>query len=195
MKVRKFLFAGALIVASLFSVNSVMAETGTVATAPVTVNLKFMPVQSIYVNAAQKTIDFVFKSEDNYKNGAAPVVPQAAHLTVFSSGGFVVSLETSGANFTSGTTTTTIPVGHVSVKAKASGVEGSSFGDAVPLSNSSTPFITSTEGGIDLKYDVQYINNGFKNTEYINYFKRVSVEDALSPTVYTTNLTYTIATK
>lgn len=192
MKVRKFLFAGALIVASLFSVNSVMAETGPVATVPVTVNLKFMPVQSIYVNADQKTIDFEFKSEEHYRNG---VEPQSftGHLTVFSSGGFVVSLKTSGANFTSETTTTTIPVGHVSVKAKASGVEGS-FGDAVPLSNGSTPFITSDTGGIDLKYDVQYINNGFNSTEYIDYFKRVSVEDALSPTEYTTNLTYTIAT-
>jgi hypothetical protein len=193
MKVRKFLFAGALLVATLFSVNSVMAETGPVATAPVTVNLKFMPVQSIYVNAAQKTIDFVFKSEDNYKNGADAVDPQAAHLTVFSSGGFVVSLETSGANFTSGTTTTTIPVGHVSVKAKASGVEGSSFGDAVPLSNSSTPFITSTKGGIDLKYDVEYENTGFDPAVYINGYNKNSI-DTEEATVFTTQLTYTIAT-
>ena len=193
MKVRKFLFAGALIVASLFSVNSVMAET----TDDVTVNLKFKPVMSIMVNAASdhKNIDFLFDSQSDY-NGGVTVSKKEKHLNVFSTGGFQVSLQTSGKNFTSENKNITIPVEDVSVTATPSaGNKLSSYallGTGLKLSNSSTPFIQSVSGGRSLDFDVEYKNTGFDPDDYINgYNKDFLTEGA---TVFTTQLTYTIAT-
>ena len=68
MKVRKFLFVGALIVASLFSVNSVMAQTNsTTATDQVVVNLKFQPIMSITVGV--DNVDLTYETVDDYREG------------------------------------------------------------------------------------------------------------------------------
>lgn len=194
MKVRKFLFAGALIAASLFSVNSVMAQT--TATDEVTVNLKFMPVMSIMVNAASdhQNIDFLFDSQSKYNDGVT-VPKKEKHLNVFSTGGFQVSLQTSGENFTSGNTNITIPVKEVTVTATASEGNELSYallGAGLELSNSSTPFIQSVSGGRSLDFDVEYKNPGFAAAKYINgYDKDFLTGEA---TVFKTTLTYTIAT-
>ena len=198
MKVRKFLFAGALIVASLFSVNSVMAESTPSATDQVTVNLKFKPVMSIMVNAASdhKNIDFLFDSQSKYNEGVT-VPKKEKHLNVFSTGGFQVSFQTSGDNFSSGNANITIPVEHVSVTATPSaGNKLSSYallGTGLKLSNSSTPFIQSVSGGRSLDFDVEYKNTGFDPAYYINGYNKNSI-DTEGATVFTTQLTYTIAT-
>lgn len=200
MKVRKFLFVGALIAASLFSVNSVMAEDVVTPTrsesASVTVNLKFKPVMSIMVNAASdhQNIDFLFDSQSNYNDGVT-VPKKEKHLNVFSTGGFQVSLQTSGENFISGNTNITIPVKEVTVTATASEGNKLSYallGAGLELSNSSTPFIQSVSGGRSLDFDVEYKNPGFAAAKYINgYDKDFLTGEA---TVFKTTLTYTIAT-
>lgn len=194
MKVRKFLLAGALLVIALFSVNSVMAETPTT-TDNVKVNLKFMPVQSIVVNAASdhQEVDFVFQSSIDYTNGVE-VAKKVKHLKVFSSGGFQVSLQTSGGNFTSANTAIEIPVSDVTVTATASAGDGTGFvlGTDVQLTNTPTPFITSDSGGSDLEFDVKYSNPGFAAAKYINGYDKEFLTDGA--TVFTTTLTYTIAT-
>lgn len=194
MKVRKFLFAGALIAASLFSVNSVMAQA--TAFDNVTVNLKFKPVMSITVASSQKTVNFLYEKEEDYRSG---VTAQSftEHLTVFSSGGFEVKLSTTEPNFTSENTNTTIPVSSVSVMALANGnhtnayTEGS-VGVAHNLSLSSTgPFIKSDKGGIDLKFDVEYDDSGFDAAKFINGYNPTE-KDTEGYTVFETTLTYTI---
>lgn len=196
MKVRKFLFAGALIAASLFSVNSVMAEDVVTPTASVTVNLKFKPVMSIVVNAAaeHQSVDFLFDSQTKYNSGVT-IPKKVKHLNVFSTGGFQVTFQTSDQNFTSGNTNITIPVEDVSVTATASEGNELSYellGANLPLSNSPIPFIQSVSGGRSLDFDVEYKNPGFAAAKYINgYNKDFLTEGA---TVFTTTLTYTIAT-
>ena len=194
MKLRKFLFAGALLVASLFSVNSVMAEAPP--TDEVTVNLKFMPLQSIVVNSTtgHQEVDFVFQTSIDYTNGVT-VPKKEKHLNVFSTGGFQVSLQTSEEYFTSANTATTIPVSDVAVTATPSDGNGLSYellGNGLELSNSSTPFITSDSGGSDLEFDVVYSNPGFNTADYINRYDKNNVDGGA--TVFTTTLTYTIAT-
>lgn len=195
MKVRKFLFAGALIAASLFSMNSVMAQS--TASDNVTVNLKFKPVMSIVVNAASdhQNVDFLFDSQSKYNDGVT-VPKKEKHLNVFSTGGFQVTFQTSDLNFTSENTNITIPVEDVSVTATASEGNGLSYellGDALPLSNSPILFIQSLSGGKSLDFDVEYENTGFDPADYINGYNKNSI-DAEGATVFTTQLTYTIAT-
>lgn len=188
MKVRKFLFAGALIAASLFSVNSVMAQTNT---DQVTVNLKFKPVMSIAVNTNpdHKTVNFLYETDDHYRKGVA-AQSFTEHLTVFSSGGFEVKLSTTASNFTSENTNTTIPVSSVSVKATPSGTHTNTYTTGSVNLSSTDPFIKSDKGGIDLKFDVEYDDSGFNPATFINgYNKDFSPEGA---TVFTTTLTYTI---
>ena len=192
MKVRKFLFAGALLVIALFSVNSVMAQT--LPTDKVTVNLKFKPFMSIKVDPNQKTVNFLYETEQDYRSGVA-AQSFTEHLTVFSSGGFEVKLSTNDVNFTSNNNNTTIPVSSVSVKASANGhptdtYTAESVGVFHNLS-STVPFIKSTKGGIDLKFDVEYDDLGFDPATFINGYNP-DKKDVEGYTVFETTLTYTI---
>lgn len=190
MKVRNFFLAGALLVASLFSVNSAMAQTDNV-----TLNLKFKPVQSITVNPAQKTVNFLYQTETDYADGVT-LAAQEKHLNVFSTGGFEVNVKASSENFTSGNTNITIPVSDVSVKATASTGNNRTYASiesVVPLSNSDQMIIQSNGGGRGLEFDVEYDNTGDASDAYIDGYNSTSV-DVDGATVFTTTLTYSITT-
>src|SRR5690554_8012413 len=106
MKTKNFLLTGALLIVALFSVNGVMAEgTTTVSyvgnrtsSDPVTVNLKFAPIQSIQVNPGQENIDFEYSTPQHYIDGlgAGSTQEKIDHLTVYHSGGFKVSVTSTG---------------------------------------------------------------------------------------------------
>lgn len=185
MKTKKILLAGALIAAFLFSVNSVMAQT----TDQVTVNLKFQPVQSIVVTSSQKTVDLVYQTEADYNAGVSST--QNDHLTIFSTGGFQVTVKADG-NFTR-TGGGEIPVGDVKVNATNGTGNSRNYGDGLPvvaLATTDAPFITSNGGGRDLKFNVTYDNTAGASDEYID--KYVHPDDPES--VYTAEVTYTITT-
>ena len=160
-------------------------------TGQVTVNLTFLPVQTIAVTPAQKTVEVLYATVDDYQNGVA--VTQDDHLTVFSTGGFLVSVQASDANFTRVGGSETIPVGDITVKAfQGTGNQTPAVFASAPLSASSgTPLITSEKGGRDLKYGVTYDNTaaGGEN-KYIDKFTGADKEGA----VYTSEVTYTITT-
>lgn len=191
MKVRKFLFAGALIAASLFSVNSVMAED----TDNVTLNLKFKPVQTITVDPAQKTVDFVYQTETDYTSGVTLAV-KTKHLKVFSTGGFVVNVKASAEDFTSGNTNLTIPVSDVSVTASQSAGNTKTYAVidlAKAISTTDQKLIQSNGGGKDLEFDVLYDATADAAEAYIDGYNASQV-DIDGATVFTTTLTYTITT-
>src|SRR5690554_5558202 len=123
MKTKKILLTGALLIVALFSVNSLMAE-GTTAVSydgnrtssdQVKVNLIFAPIQSIQVNPNQKEINFKYDSPEDYTKGAIDKKTQTLedHLTVYHSGGFKVSVKSTG--FRSGGTGNPISDEHVKV--------------------------------------------------------------------------------
>lgn len=183
MKVRKFLFVGALIAASLFSVNSVMAEATPSETDQVTVNIKLYPIQAILVNSSQHEVDIVYDGIDDYKNGVSTVL--AEHLSVFSAGPFAVSVKVdddfrNGTNIIDANNVTIIPT-------LSSGVtEGLS---SVSLTTDFQQIITSTVGGNGLKYDIKY-DNTFGNN--YTYMPKYTQESESGTQTYSATVTYSI---
>jgi hypothetical protein len=191
MKTKNLFIACALFLLGLANANSAMAEN----TDNVTLNLKFKPVQTITVNPTQETVDFLYQTETDYTDGVTLAV-KTKHLKVFSTGGFVVNVKASAANFTSGNTNLTIPVGDVSVKASKSVGNPRTYAVidvAKALSTTDQILIQSNGGGKDLEFDVEYDNTEDAAEAYIDGYN-VSHVDGDGATVFTTTLTYTITT-
>lgn len=189
MKVRKFLFAGALIVASLFSVNSVMAQTNN---DKVTVNLKFQPVQSIVVTGT-KEVNLVYANKADYSNGKSETVND--HLEIFSTGGFVVTVKA----LTDFTSTSDGAVAILASDVKVTATKGTgnnnNYGEGglpeVTLSSTAPQnLIASATGGSALKFNVKYDNYGGAGNAYIDKY----IHPDAPETVYAATVTYTIAT-
>lgn len=194
MKTRNLFFVSALILFGLASVNSAMAQTS----GSVILNLKFKPVQSITVNPAteHQTVDFVYVTKTDYTEGVT-VANKVKHLTVFSSGGFDVSVNADHATFTSGNSELTIPVTHIMVKPtkNASNPKNTFTFTNTQLSDAVVPIISSTGGGKELDFDVEYDNTlDVNNDDYIALGYNKAKVDADGATVFTTTLTYTITT-
>lgn len=63
----------------------------------VTVNIRFLPVQTIAVKTSKKITDPLYASTGDYEQGL--LVTRDDHLILFSSGGFQVSVATGDAHF------------------------------------------------------------------------------------------------
>ena len=70
MKTKKFFSVAALIICGMVCVSSANANTSSGGTSPtsepVTVNIKFTPIQSITVNPDQTTVDLEYKTVTDY---------------------------------------------------------------------------------------------------------------------------------
>lgn len=154
----------------------------------VTLNIKLHKIQSLVVNTGQKTVNLEYKEINDYAGGVTS--KQDDHLEVFSTGGFKISAKTSGAtlNGTNGNDKT-IDVGDVQLLASLG--SSNSLNDAsmseTSLSTADQDIVSSSKGGRDLKFNVQYKTNHAADA-YINHYR-----NSENPTVYTTTVTYTIA--
>jgi len=182
MKRKNLFFVSALILFGLANVNSAMAQPQS---DDATVNIKFRPVQSIVVNPAQKSVDLLYATKDNYANGVTAERPD--HLEVFSTGGFTVTANTGG-DFTR-TDGGTIDADDVTVRAAGTSTNTGSFTDVV-LSIDPQTLITANEGGTALMYNVTYDNTAGGGNVYINNY----IHPDSPESVYTATVTYTIAT-
>lgn len=157
----------------------------------VTVNLVLRPVQTITVTTSQQTTDILYASVNDYQYGVS--VTQDDHLTVFSTGGFIVSVEVSNNNFTRVGGSETIPASDVIIRPTA-GTNNNTGPEYfnVPLSTSSRPIISSETGGRDLKYSIVYDNSATGSpNRYINRYVKADGAE----TVYRSQVTYTITTR
>lgn len=180
MKVRKFLFAGALLVIALFSVNSVMAQTTTSNIDQVTVNIMLNPIQAILVNSSQDVVNIVYDGIDDYEDGVSTVLEE--HLSVFSAGPFAVSVKVDG-DF-SDDDNNTIDAGNVTIiPTSSSGVTEGLTLTSVSLTLGDQKIITSTEGGNGLKYDIKYDNTAGKDFTYMPKYTLQSGTQTYSATV------------
>lgn len=171
----------------LFAGHQLSAQSSS---AEVTLNIRFMPVQTISVNSSDEKIDLLYADTENYENGVS--VTRDNHLTVFSSSGFQVTVQTAADQFVRSGGKETIPTDDVIVKA----YNGSSnkvpalFTD-VPLSASPTPLISATQGGNNLAFTVTYDNSeAGSGKKYINRYRSGQPE-----IVYTTTVIYCITTR
>ncbi len=193
MRTRNFFSIAALVICGMVCVTNVKGEGSGATSNPVTVNLKFKPVQSIVVNPDQETVDLVYAKKDDYRDGVSKIMED--HLTVFSTGGFVVSVEALSENFMriggTETETETIPLEDVIIRA----VNGTNTAEAdfsdVELSTNPSTLITSDVGGNELKYSVTY-NSAGSGYKYIN--KYIHPDNPESGSVYTAEVIYTIVT-
>lgn len=185
MRTSNFFSIAAFIICGMVCVNSVKAQD------VVTVNLKFKPVQSIVVNSNSKTVDLEYATKENYRDGVYKTI--ADHLTVFSTGGFEVSVNAENENFVrTGAGGGTISVSHVILSAEEGSTSNPEFtSNNVTLSTTPTALITSTAGGNELKYSVTYDNRTEgSDYKYINKY----IHSDTPESVYTAQVTYTIAT-
>jgi hypothetical protein len=152
MKTKNFLLTGALLIVALFSVNGVMAEgpSDYANSGKTTVNIKLNAMQAILVNDTEVNLEY--RTLENYNQGVETL--KENHLTVYSVGGFIVNVKSDG-DFIG--TNGSIDAADVIITATA---VGDSPGDFAPvtLSTSETPLITSTTGGFEKYYNVNYSN-------------------------------------
>ena len=185
MKTKNFLLTGALLIVALFSVNGVMAADPS-NTDKVTVNIKFIPIQTIEVNGNE--VEFLYDNIGKYQSGASDQTKEK-HLKINSSGPFVVSVIST--DFTGGPDDKTIPAADVAVlvsQPSTNPITDYAAFTNTTLSTSSQTLITSpTKGGMGLEFDVTYSNPGGAGGKYFaGYLEGTAVD-------YTATVTYTIA--
>lgn len=152
MKTKNFLLTGALLIVALFSVNGVMAEGPSDYTQSGTtiVNIKLNPMQAIVVN--HDVVNLEYTTLEDYNDGVATL--KENHLTVYSVGGFIVNVKSNG-DFENGSNS--IPASDVKITATPAGVSPGDF-SPVTLSTTENSLITSTTGGFEKNYNVNYSN-------------------------------------
>ncbi|MGE6394089.1 hypothetical protein [Chryseobacterium scophthalmum] len=173
---KQFLFAAA----GLFAFATANAQN-------VTLNVKLSPIQTLVVNPTQKVVDLEYKNKDDYKNGVTS--EKIDQLTIYSTGGFEVKVKSSNAamqnNGGKNIQTNTIKI---KAKAGSEAVNGAQYSQSIDLSPNDSNLVTSPNGGVDRKISIEY--KGAGGEAYLdNYIA------GQNPTVYTTELTYTIVSK
>lgn len=176
---KQFLFAAA----ALFAFANVNAQATASTTVKLNINLK--PVQTIVVASTLSTVDLTYQSVADYTNGVSSKIDN--QLTVYSTGSYEVSVASDGA--TMGIGNKTIDVSGIQV-IPTSGGNGPANATYTPqnLSASAQTLVKSTTGAINKQITIEY--KGAKDNVYIDNY--IAGQD---PTVYTTNLTYTIVSK
>ena len=88
---KKILLSVAILLASIIMMTG--QTTSARASDQVTLAVRLYPIQTIVVNSAQKDINLDYKLTTDYRNGVESL--QENHLTVFSTGGFIVKARSS----------------------------------------------------------------------------------------------------
>ena len=190
MRANRIVSSLLLIICGLLSIATATAEGGaTSATSDqVTLSIKFQPIQSIVVTPGQKEVDIIYTSEEDYSHGVS--VTKKDHLTVFSTGGFVVSVASDEYFMKQGSSGAAFILAKDVVVEAATGSNTTigTFTDA-SLSTGGKTLITADKGGSALKYDITYNNTAGADNEYINHYYHGDEQS-----VYSATVTYTIAT-
>ncbi|MEZ7515596.1 hypothetical protein [Flavobacterium frigidarium] len=149
----------------------------------VTLNVKLKPIQTLVVNSGQKTVDLEYNSKEDYKNGVSKT--NADHLNIYSTGGFQVNVKSATATMVNGTKKIDANGIQLTASAGSDAVAGATYLSNVKLSNAETLLVSSTAGGVDKKISIAY--KGAGGDAYLDNYIATQ-----TPTIYTTELTYTM---
>lgn len=152
----------------------------------VTLNVRLKPIQTLVVNNSQKIVNLDYVTKDDYANGVTSINPD--HLSIYSTGGFQVKVKAANSVLQNvNNINKSIQANTIRIKASAGtdGLSGAQYAQNATLSANETNLVTSTLGGVDRKINIEY--KGAGANAYLN--KYIAGQD---PTVYTTELTYTI---
>ena len=155
----------------------------TVSAQSVTLNVRLKPIQTLVINSAQTVVNLDYATKGDYANGVSSV--NADHLSIYSTGGFQVKVN--GANAVLQNGAKSIQASSIQIKATAGSeaVNGAQYAQGVQLSATEATLVTSTVGGVDKKINIEYKGAG-ANAYLDNYIA------GQNPSVYSTELTYTI---
>lgn len=156
MKTKNFLLTGALLIVALFSVNGVMAAEPIATQSTTNVTIRLNEILSIVVK--DPTVLLEYKTADDYNTGSVNT-PMEKHLTVNSTGPFIVTVKTT-TDFVKDKDNS-ISNDEVTISTSKSNGDHT---DVILGNTSANTLINSTKGGFDLKYDVNY-NHKFKEGE------------------------------
>lgn len=163
------------------------AQTGTA-----TLNVKLNPIQTLVVNPSQTTVDLVYTTKDDYANGVKSA--QQDHLSIYSTGGFEVSVKSAGSELTKSSAGNASPSGNIAantisiVPSKGNQeITGATY-TTQALSATNQAIVSSATGGVDKTINIEY--QGGDANKYLNHYVA-----GQTPTVYTTTVTYTIVAK
>lgn len=152
----------------------------------VTLNVRLKPIQTLIVNNSQKVVNLDYVTKDDYTNGVTSV--NNDHLSVYSTGGFEVKVKSANSALQNGGKNIQANTIQIKATAGSEAVNGAQYAQNVQLSANETTLVTSTKGGVDKKISIEYKGAG-ANAYLDNY---IAGQD---PTVYTTELTYTIVSQ
>ena len=173
---KQFLFAAA----ALFAFATASAQN-------VTLNVRLKPIQTLVVNTSQKVVNLDYATKDDYANGVKSTNPD--HLNIYSTGGFEVKVKAGNASMQNGGKSISTNTIQLTATAGSVAVDGAQYSQNVQLtSGSESTLVTSTNGGVNKKISIEY--KGAGGDTYINNY--IAGQD---PTLYTTELTYTIVSQ
>jgi len=151
-----------------------------------TLNVRLKPIQTLVVYNAQKIVNLDYVTKDDYANGVSSL--NADHLNIFSTGGFQVKVKSANSALQNGNKNIQANTIQIKATAGSDAVNGAQYAQNVQLSANETTLVSSSNGGVDKKISIEYKGAG-ANTYLDNY---IAGQD---PTVYTTELTYTIVSQ
>lgn len=179
---RKFLALAAFTFATVFTFNANAQSDYD----QVTLNVRLYPIQTIVVNAGQKTVNLDYITVENYSDGVS--LEQQDHLSVYSTGGFAVNVKSSSSTLESIHNDVTENINASDIKVTpalgTSALSGSTL-NAINLTDQNQVLISNSIGGVDKTFNITYEAAGAD--AYVNkYF------DVENPTTYSTYVVYTI---
>ena len=153
----------------------------------ITLNVKLNPIQTLFINPSHESVDLIYTNVKDYKEGVT--LDKKDHLTVYSTGGFAINVNSSENDIKRANGEQTIASSTLSVQASlgTNNPLGGLFQGAtgVKLSTEKATLFSHGKGGVDLAFNVKY--SGIGADTYVNsYFKDEN------PTVYSTTVTYSI---
>ena len=176
-----------LFAAILFSAVSVVKAVEPVGATPIEdktiLSVTLNPIQTITVN--QKAVELVYKTREDYNEGVTK--KQEGHLTVYSTGGFSISVKSS-LDVLEGVDNAAKTIDSNTISVKASSGDNAKpllSPQSVQLSKQGSTLFSSITGGVDLTYNVDYTGAGVEK-----YFDKLFNQSSAS--VFKTEVTYTI---
>lgn len=157
----------------------------------VSLNVRLNPIQTIEVTTSQRIVNIDYVTRADYQNGVSNT--QANHLTIYSTGGFVVSVS-SLADYiennyaVSSRSKEMINASGITISASdgSNPLTGVLYSANVPLSKEGSVLFSKGTGGIDKNFNITYTAENLD--AYVNKQVNGEVE-----TVYNTTVVYTIA--
>lgn len=146
-----------------------------------TLNIRLSPIQIIEINPSQELIYLDHETIAGYANGVQ--LEQPDHLSMFSTGGFVVKVSSMEVNMTA-ENGEVFPTSDIIITPRVGTLNpliGAAFNPAI-LSSEATTIITNNTGGINKTFGIHYQTKG--NNQYVS--------DPGNSTVFSTNIVYSI---